>query len=164
MDAQGVVMCGKAQMRLKNMEEAAVSIAGISQPDHVLLARCMWLRGHIQKKLQVYIFFMLLDMYIGMRQDICGLSGHSCFIRQQAKKSGGCFGLGFPSEIPEIPKTEKTHGSPRVSGFKMEPVLDCAGPVLSKKLKTPLVFEGLWLQDLEQDPKKVPRAPPPLEF
>ena len=56
MDAQGVVMCGKAQMRLKNMEEAAVSIAGISQPDHVLLARCMWLRGHIQKKLQVYIF------------------------------------------------------------------------------------------------------------
>ena len=120
-------------------------------------------RTHPKKTTSIHLF-MLLGMDIGMRQDICGLSGHSCFIRQQAKKSGGCFGLGFPSEIPEIPKTEKTHGSTMVFGFKMEPVLDCAGPVLSKKLKTPLVFEGLWLQDLEQDPKKVPRAPPPLEF
>ena len=44
--------------------------------------------------------------------------------------SGGCLGLGFSLEIPEIPKTFTSKCLFKVLGFEIEPVLACLGPVL----------------------------------
>ena len=82
-----------------------------------------------------------LDVTWACLEPVLGLSGavwgrswavwrESGVVSSRLDLSGGCLGLGFALEIPEIPKTSKNTWFYKVFGFKSEPVLACVGPVL----------------------------------